>query len=247
MKCLIVAAGQGKRLQEKGLSKPLVPLLGRPLIGHVFHAAREGGADDFYVVVGHEADQVKRYVSGLADGSKVPVTFIPNPDYANSDNGTSTLLAQPYLQEPFLLLMADNLFEPEIARAMEAEGVAAGEISLAVDENLNNPWVDVHDVAVVWQEDGKIIEFGYELPRFNGYDSAVMYCSPGIFPVLEHTISQGDSSLNGAFYYLVPQGKVKAVLVGGLFWLDVDDPLAYAKAEQALRERPHLFPAPEAG
>ena len=245
MKCLIVAAGQGKRLQERGVSKPLVPLLGRPLIGHIFHAAREAGADDFYVVVGHEADRVQRYLSGLAEGSNVSVTFIPNPDYAHSDNGTSMLLAEPYLHEPFLLLMADNLFEPEIARALATAGVAGDEISLGVDEDMNNPWVDVDDVAVVWHENGKIVDFGYKLPRFNGYDSAVIYCSPGIFPVLEHTIAQGDTSINGAFYHMVPRGKVKAVLVGGLFWLDVDDPVAYAKAEQALRERPELLAGPE--
>ena len=32
MKCVIIAAGKGERLQEKGTSKPLVNFLGLPLI-----------------------------------------------------------------------------------------------------------------------------------------------------------------------------------------------------------------------
>ena len=50
MKCLIIAAGNGSRLQQKGGSKPLVPILGVPLIERVIRSAMEGGADEFYVV-----------------------------------------------------------------------------------------------------------------------------------------------------------------------------------------------------
>lgn len=43
MKCLIIAAGQGSRLQSKGESKPLVSLLGVPLIERVIRSAIAGG------------------------------------------------------------------------------------------------------------------------------------------------------------------------------------------------------------
>ena len=47
MKCLIIAAGKGSRLQERGDSKPLIPILGIPLIERVIRAAMEAGADEF--------------------------------------------------------------------------------------------------------------------------------------------------------------------------------------------------------
>ncbi|RKZ43891.1 MAG: hypothetical protein DRR16_11900 [Candidatus Parabeggiatoa sp. nov. 3] len=47
MKCLIIAAGQGTRLKSKGDIKPLVPLLGVPLIERIIRSAIEGGADEF--------------------------------------------------------------------------------------------------------------------------------------------------------------------------------------------------------
>ncbi len=47
MKCLIIAAGRGSRLRQRGDSKPLVPILGIALIERVIRTAVEAGADDF--------------------------------------------------------------------------------------------------------------------------------------------------------------------------------------------------------
>ena len=58
MKCLIIAAGQGTRLKSKGEIKPLVTLLGVPLIERVIRSAIEGGADELVVITGYEGEQV---------------------------------------------------------------------------------------------------------------------------------------------------------------------------------------------
>jgi NDP-sugar pyrophosphorylase family protein len=52
VKCLIIAAGRGYRLRKVGDSKPLIPVLGVPLIERVIRAALKARADDFYVTVG---------------------------------------------------------------------------------------------------------------------------------------------------------------------------------------------------
>ena len=39
MKCLILAAGRGSRLSQRGNSKPLIPLLGMPLIERTIRSA----------------------------------------------------------------------------------------------------------------------------------------------------------------------------------------------------------------
>ena len=56
MKCVIIAAGKGERLQEKGTSKPLVNFLGLPLIERTIRTAKKAGANEFFVVTGHEKD-----------------------------------------------------------------------------------------------------------------------------------------------------------------------------------------------
>lgn len=47
MKCLIIAAGKGSRLRRQGDVKPLIPILGLPLIERVIRSAMEAGADEF--------------------------------------------------------------------------------------------------------------------------------------------------------------------------------------------------------
>ncbi len=47
MKCLIIAAGQGTRLRTKSEVKPLVRLLGVPLIERVIRTAMQSGIDEF--------------------------------------------------------------------------------------------------------------------------------------------------------------------------------------------------------
>ncbi len=92
MKCLIIAAGQGTRLRAKGEVKPLIPLLGVPLIERVIRSAIEGGADEFYVVTGHQGEQVANFLKQLAKRLNVAVTLIQNDDW-QKENGFSVLKA----------------------------------------------------------------------------------------------------------------------------------------------------------
>ena len=96
MKCLIIAAGKGSRLQPWGESKPLIPILGIPLIERVIRAAREAGADEFYVVTGYQGDRVRDFLERLAERLAFRVTFLVNDDWER-ENGLSVLkaLGQP--------------------------------------------------------------------------------------------------------------------------------------------------------
>jgi bifunctional UDP-N-acetylglucosamine pyrophosphorylase/glucosamine-1-phosphate N-acetyltransferase len=55
---LILAAGRSTRMRSR-LPKPLHPLCGYPLTGHVIRACRACGIGRIIVVVGHEADRVR--------------------------------------------------------------------------------------------------------------------------------------------------------------------------------------------
>jgi bifunctional UDP-N-acetylglucosamine pyrophosphorylase/glucosamine-1-phosphate N-acetyltransferase len=55
---VILAAGQGTRMKS-ALPKVLHPVAGAPMLAHVIAAARDAGAADVMVVIGHGADRVK--------------------------------------------------------------------------------------------------------------------------------------------------------------------------------------------
>ena len=74
MQCLIIAAGQGRRLRQQGDGKPLVPLLGVPLIERVIRAAREAGADAFYVVIAIVSDIAAATVLKATEATRLPLS-----------------------------------------------------------------------------------------------------------------------------------------------------------------------------
>ncbi|MCP4933224.1 MAG: NTP transferase domain-containing protein, partial [bacterium] len=195
---MIIAAGKGSRLRQQGDSKPLVPILGLPLIERVIRSAIEAGTDDFYVVTGYQEELIRVFLAGLTGRLGCRITPIFNRDW-EKENGFSVLKAREYLQEPFLLLMADHLFDPAIARELMALPLSDGEIALGVDRNTRNSFVDMEDVTRVKTNGGKILKIGKDLTDFNGFDTGIFKCTPAIFSALECSVKQnGDTTLSAA-------------------------------------------------
>ncbi len=246
MKCLIIAAGKGIRLRQKGDSKPLIPILGLPLIERVIRTAMEAGADDFFVVTGYQEELIRSFLVSLTDWLGCSITPIFNEDWGKG-NGLSVLKAKEYLQEPFLLLMADHLFDPSIARELMALTLSDGEIVLGVNGDTRNSSVNMEDVTRVKTRDGKILDIGKGLTDFDGFDTGIFLCTTGIFNALERSAKKdGDTTLSRAIRILAAEGKAKTFEISGRFWFDVDDPAAFRRAENSilanLKDKPNDGP-----
>ena len=237
MKCLIIAAGKGSRLHRQGDVKPLIPILGLPLIERVIRSAIEAGADEFFVVTGYQEERLRSFLSGLTSRLERRITPIFNREWVK-ENGLSVLKAKEYLQEPFLLLMSDHLFDPAIVRNIAKLELPEDKIVLGVDGDTCNSAVDMEDVTRVKTQNGKILDIGKGLNDFNGFDTGIFLCNPAIFSALEQSAKDsGDTSLSGAVRILAAEGKAEAFEIGGRFWIDVDDPAAFQRAEDAILAR----------
>ena len=233
MKCLIIAAGQGTRLRGVGDSKPLIPLLDKPLIVRVIETAREAGVKEFYVVIGYNAQKVVETLQSFAEQSGVNIEFIDNDEW-KKQNGLSVLKARGIINSPFFLLMSDHMFDEKILRQLRVNAIAddARDVILAVDTRLEkNPLVDLDDVTRVRQEHGEIIDIGKHLTSYNAFDTGIFYCTPGIFDALEQSAEQGDSSLSGGIRVLAAKGKAGVMDIGDATWIDVDNEEMLEKAE----------------
>ena len=234
MKCLIIAAGRGSRLASKGNSKPLVPLLGLPLIGRTILTARRGGINDFYVVTGYEGEKVRSYLDKLGQRTNTNITHVINEEWEKG-NGISVLKAKDLIKEPFILLMADHLFDYSILEGLKKEQISEDEIILAVDRNESNKLVDIDDVTKVLIKDNKITAIGKNISNYNAYDTGIFLCSPVLFHVIEDSfLSTGDSTLSGGIRILSGNGNAKTFDVQDSYWIDVDDENAFSKAENLL-------------
>ena len=236
MKCLVIAAGRGSRLSGKGNSKPLVPLLGLPLIERTILTAKKSGINDFYVVTGYEGEKVRRYLDKIGQRTNTNITHVINEEWEKG-NGISVLKARDLIKEPFILLMADHLFDYSILDGLKKEQISEDEIILAVDRNIeSNKLVDIDDVTKVLIEDNnKITAIGKNISNYNAYDTGIFLCSPVLFHAIEDSfLSTGDSTLSGGIRIISGNGNAKTFDIQDSYWVDVDDEKAFSKAKNLL-------------
>lgn len=234
MKCLILAAGRGSRISESGDSKPLLPLAGLPLIERTIAGAHRCGLTEFYVVTGYKGGHVEAFLSNLSQRRRLAITTITNEEWERG-NGTSVLSARERIDENFVLLMSDHVFDESILRKLLHETPRDDEIILAADYRVNeNRLVDVNDVTKLLVEDQRIVDIGKGIEKHNAYDTGIFLCSPAIFSALEESLRDGDGSLTSGVRRLAKKKKAKVFDIEGRYWTDIDTPNDLKKAETLL-------------
>lgn len=233
MKCLIVAAGQGTRLRERGQQKPLIPIKGKALIECVIERAQAAGVAEFVVVSGYRGEDLRAALDALSARTGVVITHVINDEWDRA-NGISVHKAKAWLTEPFLLTMCDHLMDPGIIQALMASAYEPDSVTLAVDYNIERPLNDPEDVTRVAEEGGRITRIGKLIDTYNCYDTGVFLCTPAMFAALEESQAKGDDSISGAMNVLAGRGKALVLDIGERIWIDVDDPIGFQKAEKLL-------------
>jgi len=235
MKCLIIAAGQGRRLSAKGDSKPLIPLLGLSLVERVILTANKAGLTDFYVVTGYNGEKVRRFLDRFSQRRNIKITHITNEEW-EKENGISVLKAKNMLKENFILMMSDHIFDESILVKLKDKKIADDEVILVVDYNIKaNKLVDVDDATKVVVKNNKIVDIGKNIKKYNAWDTGIFLCSPAIFSAIEESSDNDeDASLTGGVRVLAKKGKAKILDINDGFWIDVDDEEAFKKAEGKL-------------
>jgi CDP-L-myo-inositol myo-inositolphosphotransferase len=234
MKCLIIAAGKGVRLSQRFISKPLIPLLGLTLIERVILAAKKSGITDFFIVTGYKGQLVRDFLDRFAHNKNIEIVHIINDEW-QKDNGVSVWKAKDIIKENFILLMSDHIFDESVLLRLSNKKISEDEIMLAVDYNIKtNRLIDMKDVTKVLTEDNYIVDIGKDIKRYNCFDTGIFLCSQAIFPAIEESLREGDSSLSGAIRVLTKQKKVKAFNIRDCWWIDIDSDATLKKAEHKL-------------
>lgn len=241
MQTLIIAAGQGSRLRSRAASKPLAPIAGRPLIEHIIRRARAGGATRFLVVTGYAAEPIESFLASLARDTGLAIETTRNEEWERP-NGLSVLAAAPKLEDRFLLLMSDHLFDPAMLAALLAAAPEAA-LTLGVDYGIDNPLIDLDDATKVEADaGGRIVRLGKTLEHYNAIDTGLFRAGPALIDSLRRSITAGgQGSLSEGVQQLADAGKARVADMGGRWWLDVDDPRALELAESALGSAKELI------
>jgi CDP-L-myo-inositol myo-inositolphosphotransferase len=240
IEALILAAGRGERLSKiiGEAPKALAQLAGVPLIGRVLRLVKEVGVTDVYVVVGYRGDEIIKKIE--AEGEGLHLRFIENPEWEKG-NLSSLVAARNHIKNNFILLMSDHLFDPRILKHLLNKG-PKGTLLLAVDRTEAS-----QEDTKIMEKEGKIVDIGKGLERFNCVDIGIFLCSPKTFQYAEKAAADGNSELADCVRYAASDGEAWVSDIGEIssyvpkvrrnvkpFWFDIDTPDDIRQAKNQL-------------
>jgi len=225
-------AGSGSRLRgaDESFLKPLVPILGRPLISYTIDALAGAGIRKINAVVGFESERLVAAVRRLVPAG-IEICFIENPEW-QKQNGISFLAAKDYVAAPFLLTMSDHLFDEAIVDLL-IESADLGCLNLAIDRKLNSIF-DLDDAMKVQTRGDRVAAIGKNLENYDAIDVGLFICPLEIFEYFERAKQGGDCSLADGVRLMAADNKVRAIDIGDAWWQDIDTPEMLQQAEKKL-------------
>lgn len=239
MRGIILAAGKGSRLNGTIGDKPkcLLRVGGRTLVERQIDALRSVGIDDVVVVVGCQADHVRR-VCGPR------ITYIENSVFAQTNSLYSLWMARPLLYDGFVVMNCDVLFHPQML----------GDLVTARHEDALLVAYQDDDAAPFGDEEmkvrvrrGRVAGISKTLPSddADGENVGVVKFGPGgarlLGTLLDQRIAGGGVKdwAPRAFADFAERRPLHVVGTRGYPWTEIDFPEDY---ERAVRE---ILPAIE--
>ena len=230
---VILMAGAGSRLRgsDPTFLKPLVPVLGRPLISYTIDALVRVGVEKINAVVGFESERLgAALVRLIPPGTELRV--IENSDW-RKQNGISVLASAPYVTAPFLLTMSDHVFDKSIIDLLVREAEPS-QLTLAIDKKLSSIF-DLDDAMKIQTCGDRVIAVGKDLPSYDAIDTGLFVCPADIFGYLERAKQNDDCSLADGVRLMASENKVRGVDIEEAWWQDVDTPEMLQHAEEQMQ------------
>ncbi len=237
-RAVVLAAGYGSRMTTHGVEQPPKPLRqvgGRTLLDRTVSTLASAGVDEVVVVVGHRAAELETAVAALQVPG-VKVRCVLNPRFDRS-NGLSVAVVRGQLEAPFLLSMADHVYDPELPALAARADMKAADLWLCVDRRVDEVF-DIDDATKVATRDDKIVAIAKDLATYDCIDTGVFAVGQPLLDVLDELFGRsGDCSLSDGVRVLAARGRARVLDIGAAFWQDVDTPEARQIAETALARR----------
>jgi UDP-N-acetylglucosamine diphosphorylase / glucose-1-phosphate thymidylyltransferase / UDP-N-acetylgalactosamine diphosphorylase / glucosamine-1-phosphate N-acetyltransferase / galactosamine-1-phosphate N-acetyltransferase len=216
MECVVLAAGEGKRMRPLTAKRPkvMLPLANRPMMEHLVSAAHQAGITEFVFVVGYGEREIRRYF-GDGSGFGIHIRYAPQ----RQQRGTADALrsARDFITGPFLLLNGDM-----ILKTTDIADLCRCRIPCMSTSTTDHP----KDYGVVLVENGLVtaLEEKSRHLRSNQINAGAYLFSPDIFDRVDRvqTSSRGELELTDALLNYIGEKKLAAHQLS--YWMDVGNP-----------------------
>jgi glucose-1-phosphate thymidylyltransferase len=237
LKAVVLCAGEGTRLRPLTFSKPkhLLPVAGKPLLGHVLDALAAAGLREVGLVVGYLAEVVRGYV-GSGEQWGLTATYLHQEQPLGL--GHAIKQAEAFVDgAPFVVYLGDNLLGDGIVPFVDEFRAGACEAALLL-KDVPDP--RRYGVAVL--DDHQHVQRVVEKPAVPPSNLAIVgvYAfRSSIFTAIDSLkpSARGEVEITDAIQGLVDQGcVVQAHRVEG-FWEDAGEPAALLVANRFYLDR----------
>ena len=245
MKAMILAAGKGTRLQPltNFLPKPMLTLLGRPVLDSIIELLATHGVHDIIINTSHLASEIENYFrDGSGRGVDIAYSF---EGHLQGDTLHTQALGSAggmrkiqdfsgFFDDTFIVLCGDALIDLDISVAV-AEHRRRGALATLVMKEV--PRDEVHKYGVVVTDGGGLITDFQEKPdpreaRATTVNTGIYIFEPGIF---EHIPAGCEYDIGGQLFPdLVSKGLPFFATTLPFQWLDIGSLADYWHANRLL-------------
>lgn len=241
MKAIILSAGQGKRLLPLTADRPkcLLEIQGMSILEWQVRELHKCGVTDITVVTGYGADQVDALVQSKAHLQDIDTFY--NPDFATSDNLVSCWKVREKMNEDFILLNGDTLFEAQVLKSV----LASTPTPITVTINFKDSYDD--DDMKVHLNKNQLINIGKTLsPEVTHGESIgmILFRGEGSMTFRQALEEAMDTPQAAKRWYLsvidsiAAQSEVLTCSIEGLLWCEVDCQTDIEEADSVLASFP---------
>ena len=228
---MVLAAGLGERMRPltEHMPKPLVPVVGKPLIDHVLDRLAAAGVTKAVVNVHYLADMIEHHLQNR----KSPQILISDERAALLNTGGGVIRALAKIGDaPFLLINSDTIWidgaKPNLERLAQAFDPAAMDALLLLAPVSTSIGYD-------GRGDFNLGPDGRLTSRAEREIAPFVYAGVAILrPELFKDAPAGAFALTKLFDRAAAQGRLHGLRLEGM-WMHVGTPEAIAKAEAAIR------------
>ncbi len=243
MKAVLLAAGEGVRLQPVTATRPkhLIRVGGKPILEHCLDAVKACGLTEAVIVTHYMGDKIRGY---FGDGEKLGLTLEYVEQAAVLGTGNAASVAEPFVDDDFVLVYGDLLFAPKaLKRVLDlfaAEKPAAAMAVVPVEKPESYGIIEFADAPRV----KRIVEKPAAGEAPSNLANAGLYAfSKEVFKAIKKVKAsvRGEWELTDALSLLAADGQqVLAAEIAKADWLDIGRPWDLLEANTwALKRMEH--------
>ena len=227
MQGIVLVAGEGTRLRPLTFTipKPLVPVLGRPLIEHSLLALRDAGIRDVTLVVGYLGSLFREK---LGDGSHlgISIKYVVQEKRLGIAHAIYRAIEESAVDRSFVVHLGDNFFEEGVSRFVKEFRENDYDVFIVLTRTK-----DPRRFGYVLLRDGrpwKLVEKprepppgGYTLSGFYGFKDPVLVAKA--FRDLKPS-ARGEYEITDLIQWFIDRGYSVGYTITNSWWKDMGTP-----------------------